>query len=83
MHIPWKYLFCVLGTVLLCGFSGFQGNHLGTDEVSLYAWLHYSRQELLQMGELASDYFVMSCLADIIIQPFPGQHAENMRQSGC
>ena len=61
MHIPWKYLFCVLGTVLLCGFSGFQGNHLGTDEVSLYAWLHYSRQELLQMGELASDYFVMSC----------------------
>ncbi len=62
MHIPWKYLLCVLGMVLLCGFSGFQGNPLGTDEISLYAWLHYSRQELLQMGELASDYSVMSCL---------------------
>lgn len=57
--ISWKFVLCVLGTVLLCGFSTFLGSYPLVNETSLYAWLHYSREELLLMGENASAYSVM------------------------
>lgn len=65
VRVPWKFLICVLGTLLLCGFSRFYGNAGSTEEVSLYAWLHYSREELLLMGEQASAYFVMISFSDM------------------
>ncbi len=57
--ISWRVALCVLGTALLCGCSTFLGSFPEKNELTLYAWLHYSREELFLMGEQASAYFVM------------------------
>ncbi|MEY8237157.1 hypothetical protein AALA36_15775 [Lachnospiraceae bacterium 66-29] len=64
-RISWKFLICVLGTILLCGFSTFQGSFPEVNEISFYAWLHYSREELLLMGEQASAFYVMVTFRDM------------------
>lgn len=63
--ISWKSFICIIGTILLCGFSTFQGSFPEVNEISLYAWLHYSREELLLMGEQASAYFMMVNFRDM------------------
>lgn len=62
----WKFLLCVFGTFLLCWFSSFPANP-GSDlaETSLSAYVHYSREELLSMGELASAYSFMVCFREM------------------
>ena len=60
-----KFLICILGTVLLCGFGQFPGSAGYKDEISLFAWLRYSQNELLAMGENASAYSVMVSFHDM------------------
>lgn len=63
--ISWKFFICIIGIILLCGFGTFQGSFPEVNEISLYAWLHYSREELLLMGEQASAYFMMVNFRDM------------------
>ena len=62
VHMSWKFCLCVVGVVLLCSCSRFQGSF---DKISLSAWLCDSREELLQMGESASAYSVMAGFQDM------------------
>ena len=62
VHMSWKFCLCVVGVVLLCSCSRFQGSF---DKISLSAWLCDNREELLQMGESASAYSVMAGFQDM------------------
>lgn len=64
-RVPWKFAACLLGTVLLCGFGRFVGSAPEVEEISFYAWIRYSREELLLMGEEASAYSVMASFRDM------------------
>ena len=61
-----KFFLSIFGVFLLCGFSPFPGSP-GMDlaETSLSACLHYSREELLSLGESASAYSFMVCFREM------------------